>query len=78
MTFEADPYAAARGAHALAILTEWTDYRALDYARIYASMEKPAYLFDGRNILDPGALCGIGFQVHPIGHRPFIPGEGSR
>ncbi|MBP7275846.1 MAG: nucleotide sugar dehydrogenase [Kiritimatiellae bacterium] len=71
--FEADPYAAAKGAHALAILTEWKEYAALDFARIHASMEKPAYLFDGRNILDHRALRGIGFQVHPIGHRPFLP-----
>ncbi len=76
--YEPDPYAAAKGAHALAVLTEWKEYRTLDYARIYASMEKPAYLFDGRNILDHEALCRIGFQVFPIGKRPLLPGAGSR
>ena len=67
--FEPDPYAAARGAHAIAILTDWSEYRTLDYTRIHAAMERPAFLFDGRNLLDPDELHGIGFNVHPIG-RP--------
>jgi UDPglucose 6-dehydrogenase len=47
--FEEDPYKAAEGAHAVAILTEWKQYKELDYSRIYDSMAKPAFLFDGRN-----------------------------
>jgi len=65
--FEADPYDAARGAHALAVLTEWDVYRALDYRTMFESMEKPAFLFDGRNILDHKALYAVGFNVFPIG-----------
>ena len=65
--FEADPYSAAAGAHALAILTEWEVYRQLDYARIFASMEQPAFLFDGRNILDHQRLFELGFNVFPMG-----------
>ena len=65
--FESDPYTAAEGAHALAILTEWEVYRQLDYARILASMEQPAFLFDGRNILDHQRLFELGFNVFPIG-----------
>lgn len=65
--FESDPYTAAEGAHALAILTEWDVYRQLDYARILASMEQPAFLFDGRNILDHQRLFELGFNVFPIG-----------
>ena len=65
--FEADPYAAARGAHALAVLTEWDTYRTLDYRTMFETMEKPAFLFDGRNILDHEALHAIGFNVFPIG-----------
>ena len=42
-------------------------YKELDYRRIYASMEKPAFIFDGRNILDVDALYDIGFSVYPIG-----------
>ncbi len=69
ITYEPDPYKAAEGAHAVAIMTEWKLYKELDYRRIYASMEKPAFLFDGRNILDVDALYDIGFSVYPIG-RP--------
>ncbi len=65
--FEDDPYKAAAGAHAIAIMTEWSEYRTLDYNRIYAAMEKPAFLFDGRNILDHRALFDVGFNVFPIG-----------
>jgi UDPglucose 6-dehydrogenase len=67
VTFEKDPYAAAAGAHALAILTEWEEYVRLDYRKLFASMEKPAFIFDGRNILDHQKLFDIGFNVYPIG-----------
>jgi UDPglucose 6-dehydrogenase len=67
IVFEEDPYAAARGAHAIAILTEWDAYRALDYQAIFDSMERPAFLFDGRNLLDHKSLYAIGFNVFPIG-----------
>ncbi len=66
-----DPYEAARGAHAVAVLTEWDLYRDLDYERLYQSMEKPAFIFDGRNILDLHRLYEIGFNVFPIG-RPSL------
>src|SRR5206468_2250008 len=56
VAFESDPYKAADGAHAVALLTDWAEYRALDYRRIYAAMERPAFLFDGRNQLDPEEL----------------------
>jgi UDPglucose 6-dehydrogenase len=69
ITFEPDPYRAAAGAHAIALVTEWPEFAALDYARIYAGMEKPAFLFDGRNLLDAAALHGLGFNVYPLGRR---------
>ena len=78
VTFEADPYAAARGAHAIAILTEWAQFAELDYAAIYQSMVKPAFIFDGRNILDHAKLYDLGFNVYPIGKPPlthFVNGE---
>jgi UDPglucose 6-dehydrogenase len=71
VTFEADPYKAAEGAHAIAILTEWDLYRHLDYERIFKSMVHPACIFDGRNILDRRKLFGIGFDVFGIG-KPFL------
>jgi UDPglucose 6-dehydrogenase len=67
VTFEHDPYAAACGAHAIAIVTEWPEYAGLDYERIYASMVKPAFIFDGRNIIDRQKLHEIGFNVYSIG-----------
>lgn len=69
--FEPDPYAAAAGAHAIAVLTEWRQYRELDYARVLAAMEKPAFVFDGRNILDHQRLFGMGFNVFAIGKTPL-------
>jgi UDPglucose 6-dehydrogenase len=68
--YEEDPYRAAAGAHAIAVLTEWALYRSLDYERIYQSMEKPAFVFDGRNVLDHARLFEIGFNVFAIGKAP--------
>ncbi|MCL4178798.1 MAG: UDP-glucose 6-dehydrogenase [Verrucomicrobia bacterium] len=67
VTFESDPYQAARGAHAVALLTEWREYRTLDYQRIFDGMVQPAFLFDGRNHLDHAKLHAIGFNVYSIG-----------
>lgn len=63
-----DPYEACDGAHALCVLTEWDEFKSYDYTKIYASMAKPAFIFDGRNILDHAKLRKIGFEVHAIGH----------
>jgi len=65
------PYEAAQGAHALAIMTEWELYRSLDWEKIYDSMEKPAFVFDGRNLLDHERLFKIGFNVYPLGRPPL-------
>ncbi|MBN2412716.1 nucleotide sugar dehydrogenase [candidate division KSB1 bacterium] len=67
LEYEDDPYKAAKDAHAVAVLTEWDLYRTLDYNRIFESMEKPAFIFDGRNILNHKKLYDIGFNVYPIG-----------
>jgi UDPglucose 6-dehydrogenase len=71
VTFEADPYEAVKGAHAIAVLTEWTEFARLDYARIFASMTKPAFVFDGRNLLDHKQLYHLGFNVYPLGKAPL-------
>lgn len=60
-------YEACAGAHAIAIVTEWDEFKTLDYAKIYAAMPKPAFIFDGRNILDLAALRKIGFKASGIG-----------
>ncbi|HZZ56599.1 MAG TPA: nucleotide sugar dehydrogenase [Opitutaceae bacterium] len=67
LTIAASPYAAAEGAHALAVVTEWDEFKALDYRRIYATMVKPASLLDGRNILDLPALAALGFRTYGVG-----------
>lgn len=64
---EEDVYKACEGSHGLCILTEWDEFKAMDYKRIYDSMAKPAFLFDGRLICDLKALREIGFEVHAIG-----------
>jgi UDPglucose 6-dehydrogenase len=67
LTVVKDPYEAAVGAHALAVATEWDEFKTLDFARIYAAMSKPAFVFDGRNILDLQKLRDIGFRASGIG-----------
>lgn len=67
VSFAEDPYEAASGCDAIAIMTEWELYKNLDYERIFAGMAQPAFIFDGRNILDHQKLYAIGFNVFPIG-----------
>jgi UDPglucose 6-dehydrogenase len=72
ISFEPDPYKAAEDAHAIAVLTEWSEYATLDYQAIYDSMVHPAFVFDGRNILDHKKLFKIGFNVFSIGRPPMV------
>ena len=58
---------ACKGAHALTVVTEWDEFKSLDYQKIFSSMLKPAFVFDGRNILDLEALRKIGFIAHGVG-----------
>jgi UDPglucose 6-dehydrogenase len=67
LSSENDPYKAAEGAHALAIITEWDEFKSYDWKKIYDSMSKPAYIFDGRNLLDKHELEAIGFSYKGIG-----------
>ncbi|SHM62270.1 UDP-glucose 6-dehydrogenase [Flavobacterium saccharophilum] len=60
-------YEACKGAHAIAILTEWDEFTTYDWKKIYDSMHKPAFLFDGRNILNSNELEAIGFIYKGIG-----------
>ena len=70
ITMEKDPYVATAGSHALAVLTEWDCFKSLDFDKIYGKMVKPAFVFDGRNILDHDGLRSVGFEVHAIGKPP--------
>ena len=62
-----DPYAATDSSHAVAIITEWDEFKEYDWKKIYSTLIKPAKIFDGRNILDKTELARIGFEVYSIG-----------
>ncbi len=61
------PYEACKNAHAVAILTEWDEFAEYDWQRIYDSMAKPSFIFDGRNVLSGPELEAIGFHYQSIG-----------
>ena len=63
------PFEATAQAHAIAILTEWTEFTQLPFESIYQNMLKPAFVFDGRNLLDHALLRDIGFKVFGIGKK---------
>ena len=62
-----NPYEASDGCDAITVMTEWEVYKSLDFEKIYRSMIKPAFIFDGRNMLNHKRLFDIGFNVFPIG-----------
>jgi UDPglucose 6-dehydrogenase len=62
-----NPYKALEGTHALAVITEWDEFKAYDWQKIYDGMLKPAFIFDGRNILNQKMLESIGFIYKAIG-----------
>ena len=59
--------AATDSSHAVAIITEWDEFKEYDWKKIYSTLIKPAKIFDGRNILDKTELARIGFEVYSIG-----------
>lgn len=69
VTIAKNPCEAAKDAHAIAILTEWDEFKMelLDYASLLDSMQKPAFIFDGRNIVDRKALRQMGFEAYSVG-----------
>lgn len=62
-----NPYDACKDAHAIAILTEWDEFKEYDWQKIYDAMQKPAFVFDGRNLLDANKMKEIGFIYKAIG-----------
>ena len=67
VSYEDNPYKAVKDCHAIAILTDWSLYKELDYKKIFQAMAKPAFIFDGRNIIDHEKCYKIGFNVYPVG-----------
>lgn len=61
------PYEACENVHAIAVLTEWEEFNSYDWEKIYNQMQKPAFIFDGRNVLDKAKLEKIGFIYGAIG-----------
>ncbi|WMI68463.1 UDP-glucose 6-dehydrogenase [Mangrovimonas sp. YM274] len=62
-----NPYDAMNQAHALAVLTEWDEFKTYEWDKVYENMMKPAFVFDGRRLLDVEELSGVGFKVYTIG-----------
>ncbi len=67
VTVATDPYEAIKGAHAIAILTEWDEFKDYDWEKIKSSMNKPSFIFDGRKLLDRKQLESLGFIYYGIG-----------
>jgi UDPglucose 6-dehydrogenase len=67
LTVAPDAVSAAKAAHGLAVLTEWDEFKVIDWEAIHQGMFKPAFLFDGRNLLDHAELKAKGFEVFAIG-----------
>lgn len=67
LTVCGDPYEACKGAHAIAVLTEWDEFKDYDWVRIKENMKKPSFVFDGRKLLDRAKLEELGFIYYAIG-----------
>ncbi len=65
--FHTDPYSAMNDAHAIAVLTEWDEFKTYDWSEVFNKMLKPAFIFDGRNILDSAKMNELGFKYKGIG-----------
>src|SRR5205085_3891093 len=71
------PYGALEGAHGLAIVTEWQEFRNPDF-EVMRRLLAERVIFDGRNLYDPRQLAAYGFTYYPIGRRAVTPeGEGG-
>jgi len=70
--YAASPYAAAEGADAVALVTEWNEFKFLNLERLRSVMRSPI-IFDGRNLWEPERMRRLGFAYHSIGRRPVHP-----
>src|SRR5699024_8818245 len=62
-----DPEEAVSGAHAVAVLTEWDEFKTYDWEGFKKQMHKPSFVFDGRKLLDRKKMNDIGFEYYAIG-----------
>jgi UDPglucose 6-dehydrogenase len=72
VTYCESPYEAATGVDAVALVTEWNEFKFLNLERLRAVMRRPA-VFDGRNIWEPERMRRLGFEYHSIGRKPVVP-----
>jgi len=72
VTYCDSPYAAAAGADAVALLTEWNEFKLLNLERLRGAMRRPA-VFDGRNLWEPERMRRLGFEYYSIGRKPVLP-----
>lgn len=67
MSQESSAEKAALNAHAIIVLTEWDEFKEINYAKVYENMERPALIFDGRNLLEEEKVKKAGFLYYRIG-----------
>jgi len=67
LTYINNPYEVCKDAHAIVLLTEWNEFITYDWQKICNEMQKPAFVFDGRNVLDKKVMETIGFVYQAIG-----------
>ena len=72
VTYCASPYEAAEKADALALVTEWNEFKFLNLERLRSLMRRPV-IFDGRNFYEPGRMRRLGFEYYSVGRRPILP-----
>jgi len=68
------PYECAKDAHALLVLTDWREFKELDFEKIRKLMVTPI-IIDGRNIIEPEKVVSRGFEYYPMGRKPWRPGK---
>jgi UDPglucose 6-dehydrogenase len=72
ITYCSSPYEAAKGADAIVVVTEWDEFRRLDWGRLRAAVERPLVV-DGRNMLEAQELVRHGFHYVSVGRPPMLP-----
>ena len=72
VTYFESPYEAATGADAVALVTEWNEFKFLNLERLRAAMRRPV-VFDGRNVWEPERMRRLGFEYHSIGRKSVVP-----
>jgi UDPglucose 6-dehydrogenase len=72
VTYCESPYEAATGADAVALVTEWNEFKFLNLERLRSVLRRPL-IFDGRNLWEPERMRRLGFEYHSIGRKPVLP-----